>query len=200
MRQGRTTPERHEFMTIAVKANQTRVAVVRTRWHADIVDQSANAFVDEWEALGGRRTEVDLFDAPGALEIPLQAQTLARTGKYQAILGCAFVVDGGICRHDFVARTVLDGIMRVQLDTGVPVLSAVLTPHNFQETEAHIRFFRITCDQRGRSGPGLPGDGRSPGRSPCISAKTGLSTRHPPSRPRRSRFPIETVLTARRYR
>jgi 6,7-dimethyl-8-ribityllumazine synthase len=72
-------------MTIAVKVNQTRVAVV---------DQSANAFVDEWEALGGRRTEVDLFDVPGALEIPLQAQTLA-PGKYQAMLGCAFVVDGG---------------------------------------------------------------------------------------------------------
>jgi 6,7-dimethyl-8-ribityllumazine synthase len=47
-----------------------------------------------------------------------------------------------IYRHDFVARTVLDGIMRVQLDTGVPFLSAVLTPRNFQETEAHIRFFK----------------------------------------------------------
>ncbi len=50
-------------------------------------------------------------------------------------------MDGGIYRHDFVAGTVLDGLMRVQLDTNVPVLSAVLTPHNFQESEAHIRFF-----------------------------------------------------------
>jgi len=37
---------------------------------------------------------------------------------------------------------VLDAMMRVQLDTGVPVLSTVLTPHHFQETEVHIRFFR----------------------------------------------------------
>ena len=51
------------------------------------------------------------------------------------------MVDGGIYRHDFVASTVLDGMMRVSLDTGVPVLSAVLTPHHFQESEAHIRFF-----------------------------------------------------------
>lgn len=129
-------------MTIAVKPDQTKIAVIRARWHADIVDNCVNAFVAEWENLGGSRTEIDIVDVPGALEIPLHAQTLIRTGRYSAILGCAFVVDGGIYRHDFVAGTVLDGIMRVQLDTGVPVLSAVLTPHNFQESEAHIRFFK----------------------------------------------------------
>ncbi len=129
-------------MTIAVKPTQTKIAIIRARWHADIVDNCVNAFVEEWENLGGSRSEVDIIDVPGALEIPLHAQTLIRTGRYSAVLGCAFVVDGGIYRHDFVAGTVLDGIMRVQLDTGVPVLSAVLTPHNFQESEAHIRFFK----------------------------------------------------------
>lgn len=75
------------------------------------------------------------------LEIPLQAQTLALSGRYAAIVGVAFVVDGGIYRPDFVASAVLDGIARVQLDTSVPVLSVVLTPHHFQETEVHQTFF-----------------------------------------------------------
>lgn len=128
-------------MTIASHPSQ-KIAVIRARWHADIVDQCVNSFVSEWQKLGGSAADVEIFDVPGALEIPLHAQTLAKTGRFSAILGTAFVVDGGIYRHDFVAGTVLDGMMRVQLDTGVPVLSTVLTPHNFQESEAHIRFFK----------------------------------------------------------
>lgn len=86
-----------------------------------------NSFVDATQALSNGKTVVDIFDVPGALEIPLHAKTLAETGRYDAILGTAFVVDGGIYRHDFVAGTVLDGLMTVQLQTNVPVLSAVLT-------------------------------------------------------------------------
>jgi 6,7-dimethyl-8-ribityllumazine synthase len=119
-----------------------KIAIVRARWHADIVDRCVDAFVAQWTKLGGSAADVEIFDVPGALEIPLHAQTLAKTGRYAAILGTAFVVDGGIYRHDFVAGTVLDGMMRVQLVTGVPVLSAVLTPHNFQESEPLIAFFR----------------------------------------------------------
>ncbi|WP_119257151.1 6,7-dimethyl-8-ribityllumazine synthase [Shinella zoogloeoides] len=128
-----------------MNANATpsaRIAVIRARWHAGIVDQAVTSFIAEWQALGGRVEDVDVIDVPGALEIPLHAQLLAKTGRYSAILGVALVVDGGIYRHDFVAGTVVDAIVRVGLDTNVPVLSAVLTPHNFQESEAHIAFFR----------------------------------------------------------
>ncbi|EJN03065.1 6,7-dimethyl-8-ribityllumazine synthase [Phyllobacterium sp. YR531] len=128
-------------MTI-VSHPSTKIAIIRARWHAEIVDQCVNSFVDQWAALGGDRSDVEIFDVPGALEIPLHAQTLASTGRYSAILGTAFVVDGGIYRHDFVAGTVLDAMMRVQLDSGIPVLSAVLTPHHFQESAPHIAFFK----------------------------------------------------------
>ena len=80
-------------------------------------------------------------DRPGAYEIPLHAQVLARTGRYAGIVASGFVVDGGIYRHDFVAQAVIDGLMRVQLDTGVPVFSAVLTPHHFHEHEQHREFY-----------------------------------------------------------
>ncbi|AZO09780.1 MULTISPECIES: 6,7-dimethyl-8-ribityllumazine synthase [unclassified Mesorhizobium] len=118
-----------------------RVAVIRARWHADIVDQCVMSFETELAALGHGRFAVDVFDVPGAYEIPLQAKTLAETGRYAAILGSAFVVDGGIYRHDFVARAVIDGMMSVQLSTGVPVLSAVLTPHHYHDSAEHHRFF-----------------------------------------------------------
>jgi 6,7-dimethyl-8-ribityllumazine synthase len=127
-----------------------RVAVIRARWHAEIVDQCAISFVENIKALSGGRIDVDIFDVPGALEIPLHAKTLAATGRYAAILGCALVVDGGIYRHDFVAGTVLDGLMRVQLDAGLPVLSAVLTPHNFHDGEEHRQFFFDHFKVKGR--------------------------------------------------
>jgi 6,7-dimethyl-8-ribityllumazine synthase len=91
--------------------------------------------------LGKNRFAVDVFDVPGAYEIPLHAKTLAKTGRYAAILGTAFVVNGGIYRHEFVASAVIDGMMNVQLSTGVPVLSAVLTPLNYHDSEDHHRFF-----------------------------------------------------------
>jgi 6,7-dimethyl-8-ribityllumazine synthase len=118
-----------------------KIAVLRARWHADIVDQCVNAFTAELGALSQGGCEAEVFDVPGAYEIPLFAKRLAQSGRYAAILGCAFVVDGGIYRHDFVASSVLNGMMSVQLETGVPVLSAVLTPHHFQETAEHRRFF-----------------------------------------------------------
>ncbi|TJV53788.1 MAG: 6,7-dimethyl-8-ribityllumazine synthase [Mesorhizobium sp.] len=131
------------------KDQQTRrVAVIRARWHADIVDQCVTAFEAELAARGG--FAVEIFDVPGAYEIPLHAKTLAETGRYAAILGTAFVVNGGIYRHDFVASAVIDGMMSVQLATGVPVLSAVLTPHNFHDSAEHHRFFHEHFEVKGK--------------------------------------------------
>ena len=127
-----------------------RVAVVRARWHADIVDQCVLAFEAELAAIAGERFAVEVFDVPGAYEIPLHAKTLAETGRYAAILGTAFVVNGGIYRHDFVAGAVLDGMMNVQLATGVPVLSAVLTPHNYHDSAEHHRFFHEHFNVKGK--------------------------------------------------
>ena len=127
------------------KSATTRLAFVQARWHADIVDECRRAFVDEIGRSAGRSTgpsvAVDVFDVPGAFEIPLQARTLAKTGRYAAIVGCAFVVDGGIYRHDFVAAAVVAGLMQAQMEADVPVLSAVLTPHQFHESEAERQFF-----------------------------------------------------------
>ena len=118
-----------------------RVAFVQSEWHADIVDRGRDAFLAEIARLGIRRDRVDLFRVPGAFEIPLHAQRLASGGRHAAVVGAGFVVDGGIYRHEFVAAAVIDGLMRVQLDTGVPVVSAVLTPHHFHEHDVHTSQF-----------------------------------------------------------
>lgn len=119
---------------------QNSVALIRARWHQDVVDQAVDGFIREFAAL---RPEfaVESFDVPGALEMPLLARRLARTGRYAAVVAAAFVVDGGIYRHEFVAQAVIDGLMRAQFETDVPVLSISLTPHQYQPTAEHDAFF-----------------------------------------------------------
>ena len=85
--------------------------------------------------------QIELFQVPGSLEIPLQCKLLANSGNYAIIVAAGLIVDGGIYRHDFVASTVLDAMMDVQLQTEVPILSVVLTPHHFSEAQAHHDFF-----------------------------------------------------------
>jgi 6,7-dimethyl-8-ribityllumazine synthase len=131
-------------------AEDFRVAVVKARWHADIVDQCHKAFVGEIARLTNGRAVVDAFDVPGAFEIPLLARDLARSGRYAAVLGAAFVVDGGIYRHEFVAQTVVGGLMQAQLETDVPILSAVLTPKDFDDSEARQHFFLDHFKVKGR--------------------------------------------------
>jgi 6,7-dimethyl-8-ribityllumazine synthase len=130
--------------------NGFRVAVVKARWHADIVDQCYETFAGEIACLANGRAIVDAYDVPGAFEIPLMARSLARTGQYLAILGVAFVVDGGIYRHEFVADAVVSGLMQAQMEANVPILSAVLTPQDFDDGDERRRFFLDHFKVKGR--------------------------------------------------
>lgn len=118
-----------------------RVAVVCANWHKDIVHRAREALLAEFAQHGLPPDQVDCFEVPGAFEIPLLAKRLALNGRCDAIVAIALVVNGGIYRHEFVASAVIDGLMRVQIDTGVPVLSAVLSPRDFHEHGDHQRFF-----------------------------------------------------------
>jgi len=118
-----------------------RIAFVQSCWHKDIVDRCRDGFVPEMARLGVAKDCIDFFEVPGAFEIPLQAKLLAKSGRYAAIVAAGFVVDGGIYRHEFVADAVIAALMRVQLDTDVPVISAVLTPQRFHEHQEHRDFF-----------------------------------------------------------
>ena len=124
---------------------QARYAFVKANWHADIVGRALDGFCELID-----RSRVEVFDVPGAFELPLVARDLAASGRYLAVAAAAFVVDGGIYRHEFVAQAVVDGLMRASLDTGVPVLSISLTPHQYQETEHHSRIYRTHFVEKGR--------------------------------------------------
>lgn len=129
--------------------NDKKLAFITAAWHADIIDVCKTAFFERMSEAGFAVDRIDSFDVPGSLEIPLTAQWLAETDKYAVILAAGFVVDGGIYRHDFVADAVIRGMMDVQLKTGIPILSAVLTPHSYHEHEDHHSFFKNHMTKKG---------------------------------------------------
>src|SRR5438552_13368130 len=119
-----------------------RIDYVQATWHTDITDHCRTAFMSEMVKHGYGAENVEFFSVPGSLEIPLMARKLAQTGRYAAVCASGLVVNGGIYRHDFVAQAVLHGIVQTSLETEVPVLSAVLTPHHFHEHPVHEEFFK----------------------------------------------------------
>jgi len=123
------------------RRDTARVAIVSSCWHREIVANATAAIRDELGRSSHPAATCDTFDVPGAFEIPLHARRLARSGAYDAVIACALVVNGGIYRHEFVAAAVIDGLMRVQLETDTPVFSAVLTPRDFHDHDEHRRFF-----------------------------------------------------------
>ncbi|UWQ99446.1 6,7-dimethyl-8-ribityllumazine synthase [Rhodobacteraceae bacterium S2214] len=118
-----------------------RFAFIKANWHADIVDQALVGFQE-------LIPNVDVFDVPGAFEMPLLAKRLAP--QYDAVACAALVVDGGIYRHEFVADAVVKGLMDVGLQTDTPILSVSLTPHHFQETAHHTAIYRDHFKVKGR--------------------------------------------------
>lgn len=122
-----------------------RYAFIKANWHSEIVNRALDGFCELIPT-----DKVDVFDVPGAVEMPLLARDLAATKRYAAVAAAALVVDGGIYRHEFVAQAVVDGLMRAGLDTGVPILSISLTPHQFRDTEHHKQIYRAHFVEKGR--------------------------------------------------
>lgn len=120
---------------------QSRIAFIQSCWNKDIVDQCRDSFLQNINDAGISSSQVDCFEVPGALEIPLQAKLLSKTGQYDIVVATGLVVDGGIYRHEFVADAIIKSFMEIQLDTSVPIISAVLTPHHFHEGKEHHEYF-----------------------------------------------------------
>lgn len=111
-----------------VRADGLRFAVVGSRFNGEIVQKLVDGAVDALVARGARRDDVTVLWAPGALELPLVAQELVRRRAELAAVVCVgCVIKGGTDHYEHVCRATVDGLMRVSLDTGVPVGNGVLT-------------------------------------------------------------------------
>lgn len=110
-----------------VAPDGARFAVVASRFNDAIVRRLVDGAVDAFARHGAAEDAVDVAWCPGAFEIPLVAQSMAETGRYDAIVCLGAVIRGATAHFDYVASGVTSGCQTAALQTGVPVLFGVIT-------------------------------------------------------------------------
>lgn len=110
-----------------------RFAIVSAEFNAFVVAKLVDGAVAAFVRHGVERTDIDTVAVPGALEIPLVCQKLAATGRYAAIVAAGCVIRGATDHYDVVVRESAAGVGKVALQTGVPVLNAILTVENLEQ-------------------------------------------------------------------
>ena len=113
-----------------------RFAIIASRWNPRITDTLVSAARDTFVANGVSEADVDVVRVPGAWEVPLAARELALAGRHAAIVGLGCVVRGDTRHYEQVAAGSAEGLMRVALDTGVPVANGVLAVERFEDAQA----------------------------------------------------------------
>jgi 6,7-dimethyl-8-ribityllumazine synthase len=115
------------------EARGRRFAVVASRFNDVVVNQLVAGATECLRRHGVADDDVDVAWVPGAFELPLAANRLARTDRYDAVICLGAVIRGETAHFDHVAGQAAAGIQRAALDTGVPVLFGVLTTENFDQ-------------------------------------------------------------------
>jgi 6,7-dimethyl-8-ribityllumazine synthase len=102
-----------------------RFAIVVARFYEDLAERlvagARAAFLEAGDP------EVEVFDVPGAFELPMAASFAASSGRFAGVACLGAVIRGETDHYDFVCSQAAEGVMRVQLDTGVPCAFGVLT-------------------------------------------------------------------------
>ena len=113
-------------------AEGMKIGIVCARFNEFITSKLLGGAMDALVRHGVADSDVDVAWVPGAFEIPLAAQKMAATGKYDAILCLGAVIKGSTSHYDYVCAEVSKGIATVSLSSGLPVLFGVLTTDNIE--------------------------------------------------------------------
>lgn len=104
-----------------------RIALVCSRFNDLIVSRLEAAARDALTRAGGDPATIDTVWVPGAWEIPMAAQALAASGRYDAIVGLGAVMRGATYHFEVIANHSAAGLMRVASETGVVVTNGIIT-------------------------------------------------------------------------
>ncbi len=112
-----------------------RFAIIASRWNPRIVDALVTAARQTLAGNGVAETAIDVVRVPGAWEIPVAAARLAAVTKHVAIIALGCVIRGDTRHYEHVADGCADGLMRVALDSGIPIINGVLAVERIEDAE-----------------------------------------------------------------
>lgn len=109
-----------------------KIAIVLAYFYEDIANKLLNGSLETLEKYGLKESEVDIFYAPGAFEVPLIVKKL--TKKYAGIITLGAVIKGETPHFDFVAGECATGVMKASYDAEIPIAFGILTTDNMEQT------------------------------------------------------------------
>ncbi|MCQ8242101.1 6,7-dimethyl-8-ribityllumazine synthase [Rhizosaccharibacter radicis] len=116
-----------------------RVALVVSRFNEDVTGGLRRGAIEWLGEHGIAVAEQDLLPAPGAFELPLLAQALARTRRYEGVICLGCVIKGDTAHFEFISLGATVGLMQAGLETGVPISFGVLTTYTDEQAVARSR-------------------------------------------------------------
>jgi 6,7-dimethyl-8-ribityllumazine synthase len=119
------------------RAGDLRIALVASRFNAEVVDRLVAGAVEALAAQGADPATFELVRVPGAFDLPPVVRRIASSGRYDAVVALGAVIRGETPHFDFVAGECAAGLARVASETGVPVAFGVLTTDT--EEQAYAR-------------------------------------------------------------
>ncbi|MFT6836340.1 MAG: 6,7-dimethyl-8-ribityllumazine synthase [Francisellaceae bacterium] len=112
---------------------QGRIAIIASRFNGLIVESLISGALDALKRHGVPKDKIDLIYAPGAYELPMVAQKVAQTGKFQGILALGAVIRGSTAHFELVAGECAKGLSNVALSSNLPVIFGVLTTDTIEQ-------------------------------------------------------------------
>lgn len=119
-----------------IEAPRGKIAIVASRFNEMVVNQLIAGAESGLTRHGMSVDQIEIMKVPGAYEIPLMCQQAAKSGRYVGIIALGAVIRGDTAHFDYVAGPCAQGIMQVQLQTGVPITFGVLTTENMEQALA----------------------------------------------------------------
>jgi 6,7-dimethyl-8-ribityllumazine synthase len=110
-----------------------KIGVVVSRFNELLGSRLLSGANDALVRHGVAEEDIDVAWVPGAFEIPLVAEKLAKSGHYDAVIALGVVIRGGTPHFQYVAAEVSKGVAKVSLDSGVPVMFGVITADTIEQ-------------------------------------------------------------------
>jgi 6,7-dimethyl-8-ribityllumazine synthase len=114
-------------------ARGLRFAVVMSRFNPEVTERLRDGAIECLTVAGAGSDAIEVFDVPGAYEIPFASQTAASTGRFDAILCIGCLIRGATPHFEYIASAVSHGIMAAAAESGVPMAFGVLTTNTPEE-------------------------------------------------------------------
>lgn len=116
-----------------LKADGFRFAIVAARWNDFLTARLIEGAIDAVERHGGDTSLIEIFKVPGSFEIPMIAQKVAASNRFDAVICVGTIIRGQTPHFDFIAGESSGGILNAALQTGVPILNGIITADTLEQ-------------------------------------------------------------------